>query len=82
MGLYQDYVVPCLVRLLEYRRRVVPHARGRVLEIGVGSGMNVPLYTKRCVAGHWARSVPKIGLDGQPLLEHSRAPARVARRDC
>src|SRR5262249_5799886 len=30
--------------LQEYRRRVVPGAHGRVLEIGVGSGINFPFY--------------------------------------
>jgi hypothetical protein len=53
MGFYQEHVVPYLVhlsmrhaRLTEYRRRVVPAAQGRVLEIGVGSGMNLALYTQ------------------------------------
>ena len=31
-------------RVTELRRRVVPAARGRVLEIGIGSGLNLPLY--------------------------------------
>jgi ubiquinone/menaquinone biosynthesis C-methylase UbiE len=32
-------------RALEpFRREVVPPARGRVLEVGVGSGLNLPLY--------------------------------------
>jgi ubiquinone/menaquinone biosynthesis C-methylase UbiE len=51
MSLYERFVVPKLIDLamrqrpiLKYRRKVVPAARGRVLEVGVGSGRNLPLY--------------------------------------
>lgn len=51
MGLYQRLVVPRLIELSmrqpqmqNYRRGLVPGARGRVLEVGVGSGMNLPFY--------------------------------------
>ena len=51
MSLYERFVVPKLIDLamrqqpiLKYRREVVPAARGRVLEVGVGSGRNLPLY--------------------------------------
>lgn len=51
MGLYRKLVVPRLTDLamrnkhLEpYRRRVLGAARGRVLEIGVGSGLNLARY--------------------------------------
>jgi len=51
MGLYNRYVLPNLIDLIartdsvmQPRSRVVPEARGRVLEIGIGSGLNLSLY--------------------------------------
>ncbi len=31
--------------LVPYRRRIVPAAEGRVLELGIGAGANLPLYS-------------------------------------
>jgi ubiquinone/menaquinone biosynthesis C-methylase UbiE len=73
MSFYQRRVVPPLVhlamrqkQLLPFRERVIGEAEGRVLEIGIGSGLNLPLY------GSAACSV--VGLEPSPEL------LRMARR--
>jgi|SRR5579872_3461779 len=52
MGFCSSVVLPPLCdlvmrsrRLVPYRKRVVGMAEGGVLEIGVGSGVNLPFYT-------------------------------------
>lgn len=79
MSLYQQHVVPCLVHLAmrqkplgPFRRRVAGAAEGRVLEIGVGSGLNFPFYG--------ARVTSVIGLEpSSALLRMARSRASSAK---
>ena len=77
MGFYQTRVVPHLVNLamrqahlLPHRQQVVGAAEGRVLEIGIGSGPNLPLYG--------ARVSSVIGLEPSPALLRMARPRASA----
>ena len=79
MGLYAKYILPRLINFAcgapaieSQRRLVVPRARGRVLEIGMGSGLNLPHYDP-------ARIERVIGLDpaGEMLALAKRRARQV-----
>lgn len=60
MGLYARYVLPRIVHFacslepnMRQREKVVPLANGEVLEIGVGSGLNLPFYDASRVTKLW-----------------------------
>jgi ubiquinone/menaquinone biosynthesis C-methylase UbiE len=79
MNLYERWILPPILDLVmrqkhltKYRRAVIAAARGRVLEIGVGSGLNLPLY------GSQVESV--FGIDPSPrLLAAARRRATTSR---
>jgi ubiquinone/menaquinone biosynthesis C-methylase UbiE len=81
MGLYARYLLPRLThlfmgqeQLLPYRQRVVTGAAGRVLEIGVGSGLNLPLY------GDAVEEIIGIDISPELLAMAERAAALASRR--
>lgn len=60
MGLYSRFILPRLVDWscslkpsMRQREKVVPLAKGRVLEIGFGSGLNIGYYDSAQVAHVW-----------------------------
>jgi SAM-dependent methyltransferase len=73
MTWYERHILPHLIdlsmrnsRLADYRERVLSRAEGRVLEIGIGSGRNLSLYTDR--------ATEILGLDpNRRLLAMARA---------
>ena len=67
MGLYRRFVLPRLINLAmkdkaaEARRlELIPQAKGAVLEVGIGSGLNLPFYSSAVTHVH--------GIDPSPEL--------------
>ena len=68
MGFYREHILPRVVHCacssrpaMRQRAKVVPRARGVVLEIGVGSGLNLPFYDP-------GRVTRVLGLDPSPAM--------------
>jgi len=74
MGLYDRYILPPFINLacsskpnMKQREKVIPLAEGEVLEIGVGSGLNLSFYDAGKVRKIWG-------------LEPSEGMRRIARK--
>ena len=78
MGLYENYILPKLIdqgcgspAVLKQREKIIPRASGRVLEVGMGSGLNLPYYEPDQVEFIWGLE-PSEGM-------RRRAQSRLAR---
>ena len=76
MGLYNKFILPRILNcacsskpMVHQRQKVVPLAAGEVLEVGIGSGLNLPFYDKSKITKLW-------GLD--PSEELHKMASKVA----
>ncbi len=60
MSFYDNHILPHVINMacgtkpvLKQREKIVPHAEGRILEIGMGSGINIPYYNPEKVEKVW-----------------------------
>ncbi|WP_193162473.1 class I SAM-dependent methyltransferase [Microbulbifer hainanensis] len=83
MGFYENRCLPHLINCAcglkafkKQRQLVVPQARGRVLEIGFGSGLNLPYYDIEKVEFVWGLE-PSAGMRRRARHNVSRSPIDV-----
>ena len=81
MSWIENRILPHLTHMVcssfpiaQQRAKIVPLARGEVLEIGVGSGLNFPFYEKSKIEKIWAlepsagmRKLARANLEGRDL---------------
>jgi ubiquinone/menaquinone biosynthesis C-methylase UbiE len=83
MGMYERYCLPHLINCVcglkdirNQREKVVPLAKGRVLEIGMGSGLNIPHYKAENIELVWGLE-PSEGMRRKAQANLKRAPFEV-----
>jgi ubiquinone/menaquinone biosynthesis C-methylase UbiE len=84
MGLYNKYVLPHVLTLAmsnrelqPYRERLLARALGRVLEVGIGSGINLPLYGEHVSEVVGLEPSPQLRVLAERAAEQARVPISV-----
>lgn len=80
MSFYDDNILPHVINLacgsapiLRQRKKIVPQAEGRILEIGMGSGINIPFYDTNKVEKVWGLE-PSTGMRKKAKKRVDAAP--------
>ncbi len=83
MNFYEEYCLPhlidfaCRLKVVQaQRKKVVPAAEGRVLEVGMGSGLNLPFYDPARVEFVWGLE-PSAGMRKKARGNLAHAPFEV-----
>ena len=83
MSLYEKYVLPHVINcacgskpMMKQREKIVPLAHGKVLEIGMGSGLNLPYYDPDKVDMVWGLE-PSEGMREKARSRVEAAPFDV-----
>ncbi|MCA9734877.1 MAG: class I SAM-dependent methyltransferase [Deferribacteres bacterium] len=80
MKLYDKHILPYLTHKIcslspatKQRQKIVPFAEGKILEIGIGSGLNLPHYDRDKVAHIWGLD-PSIEMWARSEITNGELP--------
>ncbi len=83
MSFYEERILPHIIdracstgQVMKLRSQIVPHARGRVLEVGMGSAINMEFYNPDNVEMVYGLE-PSDGMRRKAQLNLSRSPIKV-----
>ena len=86
MGFYNKYVLPRFLNaacgtkpIIKQREKVVPECTGRVLEVGMGSGLNLSFYDPDKVDMVFGlEPAPEMVARAKPLAEKAAFPVELS----